>query len=172
MPYDKVFTGADGVLVFSREEGSAADEILDFYEIEQVGRVKNVEVYAHQDVRAFYSIGTNLPIELRTGNIRIWGKIGRAYVNGALLRLLMGRYAIEGENPESPLAAPRFDIIVQLKTPDVGEGGPDYLSKVTISRAVLDTWTFNIPEDDFVLEEISFQAQRLLVDDKQVSEQG
>jgi hypothetical protein len=170
MPYDKVFTGADGVLVFSRKEGSAADEILDFYEMEQVGRVKHVEVHAHQDVRAFYSIGTNLPIELRTGSIRIWGRIGRAYMNGALLRLLLGKYAVEGENPQSPRAAPRFDIIVQLKTPDVQDDKLDYLSKMTVSRAVLDNWSFNIPEDDFVLEEVSFQAERLLVDDKQPAE--
>lgn len=170
MPYDKVFTGADGILVFSREEGSAADEVLDFYEIEQVGRVKHIEVYTHQDIRAFYSIGTNLPIDLRTGNIKIWGKIGRAYINGALLRLLLGKYAIEGENPQSPIAAPVFDIIVQLKTPDILDESMDYLSKLTISKVNLDNWSFSIPEDDFLLEEVTFQAMRLLVNDKQPAE--
>lgn len=170
MPYDKVFTGADGVLVFSREEGSAADEILDFYEIEQVGRVKNIEIYTHQDIRAFYSLGTNLPIELRTGNIKIWGKIGRAYINGALLRLLLGRYALEGENPQSPIAAPVFDIMIQMKTPDTTDESLDYLSKLTVNKVIFDNWRFQIPEDDFVLEEVSFQALRLLVDDKQPAE--
>jgi hypothetical protein len=167
MPNNRVFTGADGILVFSREEGSAADAVLDQYEIEQVGRVKNVEVYAQQDVRAFYSIGTNLPIELRTGNIKIWGKVRRAYINGALMRLLLGNYAVEGENPESPIAAPTFDMIIHLKTPDIQDESLDYLSKLTVSGVVFDNWSFNIPEDDFVLEEVSFQALRLLVDDKQ-----
>jgi hypothetical protein len=169
MPYNnKVFTGADGVLVFTREEGSAADEVLDMYELEQVGRVKGIEVYAHQDIRRFYSIGTNLPTELRTGNIKIWGKIKRAYINGALLRLLMGKYAVEGENPESPIDAPAFDINIQLKTPDIPEDGPDQLAKITISNVILDNWSFNIPEDDFVLEEATFQALRVLVHDEPI----
>ena len=170
MANNKVFTGADGVLVFSREEGSAADEVLDFYEIEQVGRVKNIEVYVHQDIRAFYSIGTNLPTELRTGNIKVWGKIGRAYINGALLRLLLGKYALEGENPEAPLAAPTFDIIMQLKTPDTADEDLDYLNKITINKVVFENWSFIVPEDDFVLEEISFKALRILVDDKDPAE--
>ncbi len=170
MPNNKVFTGADGILVFSREEDSAADEVLDFYEMEQVGRVKNIEVYAHQDIRAFYSIGTNLPTELRTGNIKIWGKIRRAYINGALMRLLLGKYALEGENPESPIDIPSFDIVVQLKTPDTPADGPDYLNKLTINKVVFDNWSFVVPEDDFVLEEVTFQALRILVDDQQSSE--
>jgi hypothetical protein len=167
MPYNnKVFTGADGVLVFSREEGSAADAVLDEYEIDQVGRVKGIEVYAQQDIRRFYSIGTNLPIDLRTGNIKVWGKIKRAYINGALLRLLMGKYALAGENPESPIDAPAFDINIQLKTPDLPDDKPDHVAKITIHHAILDNWSFNVPEDDFVLEEISFQALRILVHDE------
>lgn len=167
MPYNnKVFTGADGVLVFSRAEGSAADEVLDLYEIEQVGRVKGVEVYAHQDIRRFYSLGTNLPTELRTGNIKIWGKIRRAYINGALIKLLMGKYAVEGENPTSPIDAPVFDINIQLKTPDIPDDGQDYLAKITVTNVILDNWSFAVPEDDFVLEEVSFQALRILVNDE------
>ena len=166
MAFDKVFTGADGVLVISREEGSAADEVLDFYAIEQVGRVKNVEIHVHQEIRAFYSLGTNLPTELRTGDIKIWGKVRRAYINGALMRLLLGKYALEGENPQSPIAAPRFDMILQLKTPDTPDD-MDYLSKLTVHKVIFDNWSFVVPEDDFCLEEASFQALRLLVDDKQ-----
>jgi len=169
MANNKVFTGVDGELVISRKEDSAADEILNEYDIDKVGRVKNVEVYTHQDIRAFYSIGTNLPTELRTGNIKIWGKARRAYINGALMRLLLGKYASEGENPESPIAAPTFDIIIHLKTPDIQDESLDYLSKLTITGVIFDNWSFNIPEDDFVLEEVSFQALRLLVDDKEPS---
>lgn len=169
MPNNKVFTGADGILIFSRQEESAADKVLDHYEIEQVGRVKDIEVYAHQDIRAFYSIGTNLPTELRTGNIKIWGKVRRAYINGALMRLMLGDYAVEGENPESPLAIPTFDMIIHLKTPDIPDDELAYLSKLTVSKVIFDNWSFNIPEDDFVLEEASFHALRLLVDDQQAA---
>ncbi|MGD2089591.1 MAG: hypothetical protein PVH61_25675 [Candidatus Aminicenantes bacterium] len=167
---NKVFTGADGVMVLSREEGSAADEVLDEYEIEQVGRVKGIELYAHQDIRRFYSIGTNLPTEMRTGNIKIWGKIKRAYINGALLRLLLGKYALAGENPSSPIDAPAFDINIQLKTPDIPTDGPDHLSRITINHVILDNWSFAVPEDDFVLEEVTFQALRILAHDEQLPE--
>jgi hypothetical protein len=92
--------------------------------------------------------------------------VRRAYINGALLRLLLGKYALEGENPQSPIAAPTFDIIIQLKPPDV-PADMDYLSKLTVNKVIFDNWSFVIPEDDFVLEEASFQALRLLVDDKQ-----
>jgi hypothetical protein len=165
MPYDRVFTGADGILVLSREEGSPADEVLDFYEIEEVGRVKSVEIYVHQDIRSFYSLGTNLPIELRTGNIKFSGKVRRAYINGALMRLLLGRYALEGENPQAPIAAPTFDMIVTLKTPDVAD--MDFMSKLTVNGVIFDNWSFAIPEDDFCLEEATFQAKRLLIADVQ-----
>src|SRR5256885_7442463 len=54
------------------------------------------------------SIGKRHPAVLRPGNINISGKIGRAFINGALLRLLLGKGALVTRENE-PYPQPSLD---------------------------------------------------------------
>ena len=92
MPNTSVFTGADGSMTLSVPqgmEGESAQKVLDTFELINVGRVQNVRVEIHSEVRAFHEIGQRYATQLRAGNVTVRGTIGRAYINGAMLGLLL-----------------------------------------------------------------------------------
>src|SRR5690348_239235 len=116
-----VFTGANGTLTFAHEntpEGKDASAIMDAYTLQQtVGRITNVEIYVQTDLEEFYQIGQRHPVSLHAGNVRVWGKVGRAYVNGALLWLLLGQGGSSKKKPE-PYVEPTLNMNLQLSNPE------------------------------------------------------
>lgn len=163
MANTSVLTGADGSITLSTSEGSEgelAQGVIDSYEMLTVGRVQNVAVAVRSDVKPFHEIGQRYPTELRYGNIHISGTIGRAYINGALLRLLLGEGA--DSRPAASWSQPSFNITVLLDNPALAEVN----NTLTLFGVKIDGWSYGIPEDDFVLEQISFQAMNLTVADE------
>ena len=96
MANTNVFTGADGAITLSTAqgpEGDAARAAIEAHELITVGRATDVRVEVHSDVRAFHELGQRYATQLRPGNVTITGTLGRAYLNGALLTLLLGEAA-------------------------------------------------------------------------------
>ena len=97
-----IFTDADGSLTLSvptGTEGEAAQNlVLGPYELLTVGRVSDVHVEVHSEIHVFREVGRRLPSELRAGSITISGTIGRAYINGALIKLLLGEAAFSSSS--------------------------------------------------------------------------
>jgi hypothetical protein len=158
-----VFTGADGSLTLSTPEGSEgekAQEVIDAYETITVGRVHDVAVNVTSDVKAFHEIGQRYATELRPGNISISGSIGRAYVNGAMLKLLLGEAA--DSRPAASWAHPTFNITLLL----ANAATPGVTNTVTLHGVKLESWNYNMPEDDFVMESVGFQALYMTVADE------
>lgn len=123
------------------------------YNIATVGRVTGVEVIVQTDLEVFHEIGTRQPTALLPGNINISGRVDKAYVNGALLRLLMGDLANATQGEE---LQPSFNLIIDftnIGTPN-GKGG----TKVIVSGVRFDDWKLVVPEDDFVMEGATFKA--------------
>jgi hypothetical protein len=150
-----VYTGADGSVTLSTPEGSegeAAQSVIDGNDLISVGRVNNVKIEVHSEVRAFHEIGQRYATELRPGNISIRGTIGRAYLNGAMLRLLLGE-AADGR-PSSSWAQPAFNITLMVKNP----ASPGASNTITLHGVKIDTWNYDMPEDEFLMESVSFQA--------------
>lgn len=163
MANTNVFTGADGSMSLSvpqGTEGEKAQEVLDAYELITVGRVQNVRVEVRSDVKAFHEVGQRYATELRPGNINIKGTIGRAYINGAMLKLLLGEAATS--RPASSWAQPAFNISLLVQNP----AAPNASNTVTLHDVKIDDWVYNMPEDDFLLESVSFQALYLTVEDE------
>ncbi len=163
MPNTSVFTGADGSITLSTPqgtEGEKAQEALDAYEMIAVGRVQDVRVEVESDVKAFHEIGQRYATELRPGNVSVSGIIGRAYINGAMLKLLLGEAA--DSRPAASWAQPAFNITLLLDN----AATPGVRNTLTIHGAKIDGWAYNMPEDDFVLESVSFQALYLTVQDE------
>jgi len=157
-----VFTGADGSLTLSTPEGSEgekAQEVIDAYETITVGRVHNVTVNVTSDVKAFHEIGQRYATELRPGNINISGNIGRAYVNGAMLKLLLGEAATS--RPAASWVQPSFNITLLLANAALA----DVNNTVTLHGVKLDSWNYAMPEDDFVMEAVGFKALYMTVAD-------
>jgi len=163
MANTRVFTGADGSIALSvpqGTEGEKAQAVLDAFELLAVGRVQDVSVQVHSDVKAYHEIGQRYATELRPGNVTITGTIGRAYINGAMVKLLLGE-AADGR-PAASWAQPAFNITVLLENPAV----PGVRNTLTLHDVKLDTWVYKLPEDDFVLESVGFQALYLTVQDE------
>ena len=158
-----VFTGADGSITLSTpegEEGTQAQGVLDEYELISVGRVQDVRVEVQSEVRAFHEIGQRYATELRPGNVTIRGNIGRAYINGAMVKLLLGEAATQ--RPAASWTQPAFNITLLAENPAF----PGVRNTLTLHDVKIESWTYNMPEDDFVLESVGFQALYLSVQDE------
>jgi hypothetical protein len=119
-----------------------------------------VRVEVHSEVRAYHEIGQRYATELRPGNITIRGTIGRAMINGAMLRLLLGE-AADGR-PATSWAQPSFNITLQVEN----AAKPGVRNTMTLHDVKLETWAYTIPEDDFVAEAVTFQALYATVADE------
>ena len=161
MPND-VFRAIDAVLVLGVDdaatpEGEAADALVAEYDLSNtVGRLREVTINVTSDLRPFYEIGRRYPTHLRPGNVSVSGTVEHAHVNGALLRLLLG------DGATSPPAAPNFvqpsfNIVATLTNP----ARPDEFTKITVFGVKFESWQYNIPPDEFVMESVDFQAIRV-----------
>lgn len=162
MPNANVFRGSDADLVLavddnSTVEGGLADALITEYELSTVvGRLQNVQVTVQNDVRPYHEIGRRFAAELRPGNINIQGVAERAHINGALLRLLLGDGATSPP-PTGGIAQPVFNIVINLRNPAL----TDNTSKIVLFGVKFESWSFRLPEDDFVMESVTFRAMRI-----------
>src|SRR6187397_279502 len=88
-----VFRGSDGTISVAAEAGPEGDKtsaISETYGLTPVGRCTGVTVRVTSDVEPFHELGQRYATELRPGNVNVSGTIDRAYINGALLKLLLG----------------------------------------------------------------------------------
>lgn len=164
MAVSSVFTGADGSLTLSAPdgpEGDIANDVMAQYDLISVGRVQDVNVNVHSDVKPFHEIGQRYATELRAGNVAIRGTIGRAQINGAMLRLMLGE-AAQGR-PSHSWAQPAFNITLFLASESNNSGR----STITLHDCKIDDWSSTVPEDDFVMEQVSFQALYMTTEDEQ-----
>ena len=164
MPNTNVFRGSDGSLVLAVDsgvEGDQAKAIIDAYQLTPVGRLTNVEVRVESDLKPFHELGQRYPAELRPGNINVSGTIERAYINGALLKLLLGDAA--ASRPAGTFVHPSFNLDLRLENP----ARPGVFSTVTVHGVKIENWAYQIPEDDFVMERVDFKALWISVEDKE-----
>ena len=158
-----VFTGMDGAISLAVEsgvEGDAAKAVNDTYSLTPIGRATGVTIDVRSAMKPFHELGQRYATELRPGNVNITGTIGRAHINGALLKLMLGEGA-GGTRPAGAFVSPSFNLSLRLENP----GFPGNSSTVTVHGVKLDSWAFTMPEDDFVLEEVSFKALWVSVED-------
>jgi hypothetical protein len=150
-----VYHGADGTISVAVEAGpagEAAKTVVDRYALTPIGRATGVTVRVTNDVKPFHELGQRFATELRPGNINVFGVIERAYINGALLRLMLGTAA--DSRPAASFVGPSFNLSVQLRN----AAQPDLSASVTIMGVQISEWDYTLPEDDFVLEKVSFRA--------------
>jgi hypothetical protein len=162
MPNTSVYTGADGSLALSSnggKEGEVARAVLQQYDMISVGRVQNVRVEVHSDVKAFHEIGQRYPTELRAGNVTIRGTIGRAYINGALIGLILGE--ARAGRPAGSWAQPAFNMTLMVQNP----AQPDFASTIQLNDVKIEDFTLEMEEDDFVIDSAGFQAAYMTVAD-------
>jgi hypothetical protein len=157
-----VYTGADGSITLSTPEGiegEAAQAVLTEYELVSVGRVQGVKVEVHSSIRPYHEIGQRYATELRPGNVEVHGTIERAYINGAMIKLLLGEAA--SGRPAGSWAQPAFNITLLAQNP----ANAGVSNTLTLHDVKLSSWNYHMPEDDFVMENIQFQSLYLTIAD-------
>ena len=129
MANTSVYTGSDGSLTLSVPsgvEGDAAQTVITAYDTITVGRVEDVTVEILSEVLAFNEIGQRYATQLRPGNVSIRGTLGRAFINGAMLKLCLGEAA---ENrPAGSWTQPALNVTLQVSNSAV----PDVRSILTL----------------------------------------
>lgn len=162
MPNTNVFTGADGTITLAPLDtppGSDAESVLVTYELQQaVGRVTGIRVAVDTDLREFFQIGNRSVQSLHEGDIHVRGEIDRAYINGALLGLLLGRKAYLDFGAQS--FQPEFNITMDLNDPAVPG-----LARLDIGGVKFQNWSLCLPEDDIVMEQVTFRAKTIQIAD-------
>lgn len=164
MANTNVFRGSDGSLVLAVDaggEGEKAQAIIDEYELTPVGRVTNVEVRVTSDLQPFHELGQRYATELRPGNVNVTGTIERAAINGALLKLLLGDAATS--RPAGTFVNPSFNLDLRLENP----ARPGVSATVTVHGVKIENWSYQIPEDDFVMEKVDFKALWISTEDRE-----
>ena len=159
---NNVYRGSDGTISLAVEtgpEGDLAAAINDEYGLTPVGRVTGVTVNVESDVEPFHELGQRFATELRPGNINVKGSIRRAHVNGALLKLMLGDAATS--RPAGSFSSPSFNLNLRLENPSI----PGNTSTVTVMGVKLNSWSYDLPEDDFVMEQVGFKALWVKVED-------
>ncbi|MBE9158161.1 hypothetical protein IQ265_15185 [Nodosilinea sp. LEGE 06152] len=166
MPNTNVFRGSDASLVLAVDdsesvEGQLANSLIGEYEFSSiVGRLQNVQVKVENELRPYHEIGKRFASELRPGNINVSGFVERAHVNGAMLRLLLGDGS-SSPPPTGSIPQPSFNIVINLTNPAI----PENSSIVTVFGVKFDSWSFGLPEDDFIMEAATFRALRISTED-------
>ena len=166
MPNINVFRGSDAALVLAVDdkqsvEGKLADDLIAEYELASiVGRLQRVMVKVHNELKPYHELGKRFPTELRPGNIEISGYAERAHVNGALIKLLLGEGATSPP-PATGMAQPGFNLVINMADPAV----PGNVNKLVLFGVKFDTWSFALPEDDFVMEAVTFKALRIATEE-------
>ncbi len=156
-----IYTGANGAILLSSPdgtEGESAQTVIDAHELVTVGRVQDVRIEVHSEVRAFHEIGQRYATQLRPGNINISGTIGRAMINGAMLNLLLGE-AAQGR-PSGNWVQPAFNMTVRVTNPS-----SNTVNTLTLHEIKISNWSYQLPEDDFVLENATFHALYITTED-------
>ena len=90
------YFGTDGSISLSDVDGFGGFTGY-FGESGAVGRVTNVSIAVTTEVKTFHELGSRAPRELRAGNFTITGTVERAYINGAMLKVMLGDYAEKEE---------------------------------------------------------------------------
>ena len=159
-----VFTGLDGSISLAVESGPAGDaakEVNDAYGLTPIGRATGVTVEVTSEMKPFHELGQRYATELREGNVDVRGTIGRAHVNGALLKLMLGQAGAGGTRPAGSFVSPSFNLSLRMEN----AAFPGNSATVTVHGVKLDGWSFNMPEDDYVLEQASFSALWISAED-------
>jgi hypothetical protein len=159
------YTGTDGVLTLSDADPFDGDAFTNYFgEGGTVGRVTNIAVVVTTDIKIFHELGSHAPRELRAGNVHVSGSVERAFINGALLRLMLGQYATDEET--TAFKVPTFNMKILLD--NLKPEGDDGNAILTLRDVMFDSWSFALPEDDFVLERLTFKARRITAEDTPV----
>ena len=170
MAMTNAYTGANGTLTLADEStpsGADAKAVMDTYEVRTVGRLTGVSVRIDTRLQEFHEIGRRHAASLHPGSISISGTVDRAFINGALIFLLLGRGGSATQRPE-PYVQPQFSMILAFHDPAV----PGATASLELKGVMFENWGAVMHDDDFVMENLRFRALTVSVLDQEAPPAG
>jgi hypothetical protein len=178
MPMQNVFTGKNATILLNNgdtnggPERAAAGQVLSAYLGAKppvvVGRATGVHIAVTTNLEEFHEIGHRHAVVLHPGDISISGSLDHAYVSGALISLLLGKGVLGKGIGDEPYPQPAFDMTVQLKDTAV----PGAVAELVLTGVKFHNWAFRLPEDEFVMENVTFRALRMTINDTPTPAEG
>jgi hypothetical protein len=148
----KGFSSSDGILELLTQNETTQNRLANHLTI--VGRVNDIDVKIESPTQVIYERGKRYPSNTSTERgIEISGSIKRVHINGALLKSLL----VTGDhNPVSEESYPGPIFCIEVKEKEA----------ITLCNVEFQNWKPNIPDDDFVLENLSFKARSFVIGDE------
>ena len=122
--------------------------------------------FTHQVSERFVAgVGIDTPFGLKTEwanglHLMVGGTAGLTKESeGGLLRLMLGDAA--DSRPAGSFVSPSFNLSLRLENPSL----PGVTSTVTVMGVKLEEWSYELPEDDFAMENVNFRALFVKVED-------
>lgn len=165
MALTSVYTGAHGTISLA-VDGTPAQQ-ADFNAItgaygdtvfNPVGRVVDVEICVQTELQEYYQLGSRDVQKLLPGNVHVSGKIGRAYLNGSLLYLLLGRGAKTGG---ATSIQPKFALNLDINDPSHAS---DRI-RLVVGGVKFENWALRVPQETFIMENLTFKAEKVAATD-------
>ena len=135
----------------------------------KIARIQNVSCTINNVLREYYEIGDKLPVEIRSGNYSFNGNFRRGFVNGGMLRYLIGASSVSTVRDDSGVLLPGNP---QHETPyfnitmDWDNAGTDATDlRVHIVGAKLQSWNPTFPQGEYVMENVTFRARGFKIEE-------
>jgi hypothetical protein len=118
-----------------------------------VGRAESFSIDVSNSVDRYFEIGNRIAAELKEGNFEVSGSISSGFINSAKLELAIGG---DGSTMFPKQRLPSFEIVGMVENTKTGR-----TEKVTLKNVKLDTWSWDLPAEDWVMESVDFLAQNI-----------
>ena len=113
LPY--TLTGADGKIVMSNAPADGASVTITYYIAGTIGYVTSLSFSGDSDTNEFYALGSEFPVAIATGNIKVTMDIERAYVDTNFMDILADYPQQEIEIDIDPDGDGTYEVIVAGK---------------------------------------------------------
>lgn len=118
-----------------------------------VGRVESFTIDVANNVERYFEVGNRIAAEMKEGNFEVSGSISSGFINSAKLELAIGG---DGNTMFPKQRIPEFEIVGMVENTKTGR-----TEKVTLKNVKLDTWSWDLPAEDWVMESVDFIAQNI-----------
>lgn len=132
---EQMFKGFEGTIMFNGDV---------------VGRAESFSIDVSNNLDKFFEVGSRLAAELKEGNFEVSGSISSGFINSAKLALAIGG---DGESMFAQQRLPSFEIVGMVENVNTGK-----TEKVTLKGCKIDSWSLDLPAEDWVMESVDFQA--------------
>ncbi|MCL0034352.1 DUF2460 domain-containing protein [Dehalococcoidia bacterium] len=139
---------ATGEITFSTPPGSGVAVTINYAYEMVVGRCQGVNFDVDYGMEPVRAIGRRTPLLIKEGPIEITGTIDKLFVDNAMLRRVEPARDTDGHPTE------QFAFILDIEVTTSG-GAKKH---ATLSGVKFESYSREMPQDDFVTESIDFQA--------------